>query len=436
MIGYDATTFSGEPNPYFNGGIDEAAYFNRALAPAEVTALDHALFTGGPFGGQPVMIEPASQTAFAGSAASFTASAVGNMPLTYQWQFNSNNIPGATGQMLVIPSVNYANAGYYQVTVSNSISGSTSQPAPLTVLDPAIMANVTYGLVAHYKFDGDCTDSSGHGHDGFPEGSPSFIAGKIGSGAIQVYDGKAAGTYQYVTLGDPADLQFNAGDSFSVSLWVNYTNTPGDLPIIGNSVGSTYNPGWVIADAVEDGHGGQIEFSLDGAGFYDFDVPALGGGLVNDGNWHHLVMAIDRGTSLVNIYIDGVQAWTNSALNLGSLNPGYQTVIGCDATGHYGGNSAAGGYSVDDVGIWRRALSSAEVAGIYAAGNSGNSFDTYGPVQLTTKATSSGQLQISWQQGTLKSAATLTGPWTAVDGATAPVFVVTPTNKAQFYRVQ
>jgi hypothetical protein len=88
------------------------------------------------------------------------------------------------------------------------------------------------------------------------------------------------------------------------------------------------------------------------------------------------------------------------------------------------------------MGIWRRALSSAEVAGIYAAGNNGNSFDTFGPVQLTTHLTSTGQLQISWQQGTLESAPALTGPWTPVSGATAPVYVVTPSGSQKFYRVQ
>ena len=433
FIGYDATTFSGEPNPYFNGGIDEAAYFDRALAPAEIAALDHTLFSGAPFGAQSIMIQPASQSAFAGSAATFTVSAVGNMPLTFQWQFNSANIPGATGQTLVIPSVDYSSAGSYTVVVSNSVSGSTSQAAQLTVLDPAIMANVTYGLVAHYKFDGDCTDSSGHGHDGFPENSPSYVQGKIGS-AIALTTVGNVNSDQYVALGDPADFQFNAGDSFSVALWLNYTGSPGDLPIIGNARGSTYQHGWVLTDGNCDSHPGEIESSLDGANFYDNDTPAVGGGLLNDGNWHHLAMTIDQVNNIVAIYIDGALALGFPAV-VGSLNTGYQTMIGSDPTGGYEG-CAAGGYTIDDLGIWRRALSAAEVAGIYAAGNSGNSFDTYGPVQLATKLTSTGQLQISWQQGTLESAPALTGPWTAVTGATAPVYVAAPTNSHQFYRVQ
>ena len=362
LIGYDNISFAPNPNPYFNGGIDEAAYFNRALTPAEITALDHTLFSGGPLLTQTIMVQPASESAFAGAAASFTVSAVGDMPLTYQWQFNSANIPGATVQTLLIPSVDYSNAGAYRVIVSNAVSAATSQTAQLTVLDPAIMGNVTYGLVAHYRFDGDCTDSSGHGHDGFPENSPSFAAGMIGSGAIQVLD--SSSPHQYVALGDPTDFQFNAGDNFSVSMWLNYTGSPGDLPIIGNALNSTYNSGWVVTDGNCDGKPGAIEVSLDGSvNFFNDDITNSvggGGGLVNDGNWHHLAMAIDRGTSLVNIYINGVQAWTNTALNLGSLNPGYQTVIGCDATGHYGGNSVAGGYSVDDVEI-KRALHPSQV---------------------------------------------------------------------------
>jgi hypothetical protein len=398
--------------------------------------------------GPPAIVQqPASISILAGAQAGFSVTATGSMPFNYQWQLNSVPIPGATGQTLVFSNVNYINAGTYTVAVSNSINGTLSQPAVLAVLVPPALGNVTEGLVAHYRFDGDFSDTSGHGHNGVPVGSPTFVPGFIGSGAIQVYDAKlplpypfvlTAPTWDSVYVGDPTDFQFNAGDSFSVSLWVSYTNnalgTPGDLPIIGNSVNSTYNPGWVLADGIEDGDPGQIECSLDGASFYDFDVPNPAGTMA-DGNWHHLVMALDRLNAVVNIYIDGALAGSNSAANLGSLNTGAGVAIGNDPTGEYNGDQYPGGYSIDDVGIWRRVLSAAEVAGIYTAGTNGSSFDTFGPVELAVSLTATGQMQISWQAGTLEYATKVTGPWQTVLGANAPVYVVTPVGGPKFYRV-
>jgi hypothetical protein len=334
-----------------------------------------------------------------------------------------------------------SNAGLYQVVVSNSINSASSPTAQLTVKPPPVLGipgNVTYGLVGHYKFDGDFTDSSGLGHDGIPYGSPPFTSGFIGSGAVQVYDNQST-IYNCVALGDPTDFQFNAGDSFSVSLWLNYTGTPGDLPIIGNSLYSTGDYGWVLADSYWDDGGGHITCSIIGTGGVRAYFQAgthIGTGYLNDGNWHHFVCVSDEINGVVNAYADGVLAQSVAAADLGSLNNGAQVVIGNDPSLIYPNANAPGGYSIDDLGIWRRALTSAEVAGIYAAGTNGSSFTTYGPVQLSVKLNGTNQLQISWEEGTLYSAPKVTGPWATVTGATAPVYTVAPTNSQQFYRVQ
>ncbi|MBI4661725.1 MAG: immunoglobulin domain-containing protein [Verrucomicrobia bacterium] len=46
------------------------------------------------------------------------------------------------------------------------------------------------------------------------------------------------------------------------------------------------------------------------------------------------------------------------------------------------------------------------------------------------------QIEIGWTGGTLESAGSVTGPWTAVTGATAPAFRTTPGSASAFYRVR
>ena len=42
-----------------------------------------------------ITVQPASQTVQVGQAATFTVVAAGSVPLSYQWQENGANIPGA-----------------------------------------------------------------------------------------------------------------------------------------------------------------------------------------------------------------------------------------------------------------------------------------------------------------------------------------------------
>ena len=56
-----------------------------------------------------------------GSNALFTVTAAGTPPLSYQWQFNGADIPGATNLTLALASLALTNAGNYQLVVSNAL---------------------------------------------------------------------------------------------------------------------------------------------------------------------------------------------------------------------------------------------------------------------------------------------------------------------------
>ena len=80
--------------------------------------------------------QPAPQTVIRGSNATFTVSATGDVPFTYQWRFNGTNIVGATNNPLVLLGVQTNQAGNYSVVVSNPFGSATSSNALLTVRVP------------------------------------------------------------------------------------------------------------------------------------------------------------------------------------------------------------------------------------------------------------------------------------------------------------
>jgi hypothetical protein len=80
--------------------------------------------------------QPQSQTNVVGTSAAFSVGATGTAPLSYQWQFNSANIGGATGANLTLANVQLSDAGIYAVVVTNSAGSVTSAVATLTVWAP------------------------------------------------------------------------------------------------------------------------------------------------------------------------------------------------------------------------------------------------------------------------------------------------------------
>jgi len=79
-----------------------------------------------------VATQPASQSAVIGADITFHVIAGGTGPLTYQWQFNGTNIPGATASSYTKSNVQATDAGNYQVVVANSYGSVTSSAAVIT----------------------------------------------------------------------------------------------------------------------------------------------------------------------------------------------------------------------------------------------------------------------------------------------------------------
>jgi hypothetical protein len=81
-----------------------------------------------------ISAQPASQTVQAGTTATFTVTATGTAPLSYQWNKGATAIAGATNPSYTTPATVAADSGSsFTVTVSNATGAITSSAAVLTV---------------------------------------------------------------------------------------------------------------------------------------------------------------------------------------------------------------------------------------------------------------------------------------------------------------
>ena len=90
--------------------------------------------------------QPINVSATAGSSASFTVAATGQLPLTYQWRKDGAPVAGATNPSLVLSGVQAAAAGTYSVVVTNSLGTAVSENARLILgnaADPGRLVNMS-----------------------------------------------------------------------------------------------------------------------------------------------------------------------------------------------------------------------------------------------------------------------------------------------------
>ena len=77
--------------------------------------------------------QPVSRAKCAGDSISFTITATGTIPISYQWIKNDTIISGATLTSYIIPHLSIADAGGYKCVLSNICGNDTSIVANLTV---------------------------------------------------------------------------------------------------------------------------------------------------------------------------------------------------------------------------------------------------------------------------------------------------------------
>lgn len=209
------------------------------------------------------------------------------------------------------------------------------------------MSDITTGLIHHWKFDGTLTDSVGS-DDFVHSGTASYIAGQIGQGVV-VDNGET------LDAGNVADLNFGAGDSFTIAGWVCFSATPSANGGLFNKI--TGGVGW---DLRINNPAGSAVLRVDiddgvNASIWSYNT----GGPIASDVWIHIAFTLDRGTDVGTLYLNGV-AVDNTAVGdpalVGSLSNSesalVRTLTGADTNG-------------DDLRVYSRALSGDDISALY-----------------------------------------------------------------------
>jgi hypothetical protein len=141
----ESTTNSGYNVP-FQGIIDEARMYNRALSATDITELYGATNVNY---GPTILGQPASGAANQGAAYTNKAIVMGSQPLSYQWYQDSVARSGQTNASLILNPVQLSDASTnWYLIVTNLYGGATSSMASLSVnLAPVIPPPVSTNVV-------------------------------------------------------------------------------------------------------------------------------------------------------------------------------------------------------------------------------------------------------------------------------------------------
>ncbi|MBI3853733.1 MAG: DUF642 domain-containing protein, partial [Verrucomicrobia bacterium] len=192
------------------------------------------------------------------------------------------------------------------------------------------------------------------GANGTLQNGTTFAAGMVGQAFS--FDGAD----DYVSFGNTTG-NFGTND-FTIEYWLK-TSTTRIEPVIGKWGNCGFSSFW---DMRLSGGKLQLEMASDASGNDVNSRPSNRS--VNDGVFHHI--AVVRHTTTISMYIDGVLDYTNSTPGITILNnsanllAGSGPCIGVDGTQPYTG-------LLDDISIYSRALTLAEIQSIYNAASAG-----------------------------------------------------------------
>ncbi len=169
----------------------------------------------------------------------------------------------------------------------------------------------------------DSSDNSNHGTAETSMTDSDWVSGNLNN-ALD-FDG----SNDRVDIGDADNLDFGANQDFTVSAWIKTTQTiRGDICGKGDAVDSGDRKNWSLYIYTKAGNGNDQVI----AGWIDDGTNSKAatrdGTIVNDGEWHHVVVVFDRDGNMTR-YADGAQTGTEDNISaVGDISSSDQFAIG------------------------------------------------------------------------------------------------------------
>jgi hypothetical protein len=212
------------------------------------------------------------------------------------------------------------------------------------------LADLSTGLSGYWQFDGNGNDSSGNGNNLTLTGSPGFGTGLFGQ-ALALNNNNN----QYASLSSNSSAFGLTSGDFTIQLWVNFNAgiNSREQTLLEKFTGSNGN-GWTISTP----GGDSLIFDATGVGTLRSTMT------LTTGVWNQVI--ISRAGNEYTMYYDGVDvdSFSSSTAIAATTNP----LLFGKRDAQDGRDFALNG-SLDEVGIWDRALSTTEISELCNNGN-------------------------------------------------------------------
>ena len=287
---------------------------------------------------------------------------IGSTPATNAFLFPATAISTSDqslfkeGENCVTIDVENVSSVVTGLNVSMNVTATNAECCPCTELPPDAEAwwplNETSGIIAVDEVNA---------HDGTHMEAtatappPTPAAGKVLGGL------EFDGVDDYVEVPDDPGLNFGAGDDLSIDAWIR-TDSPIRQAIVHKRTQGPGNPGFGF-------YTNPLLFEMwDGVNFQI----CLGSTALDDGEWHFVAVTVDRDDpNGIKMYVDGVLETVCDPTGVpGSLANTLPLFIGADPLAPGGGNVWWDGI-LDEIEIFRRALTTTEIEDLYVAGEDG-----------------------------------------------------------------
>ncbi|MGI8890901.1 MAG: LamG domain-containing protein [Chthoniobacterales bacterium] len=223
-------------------------------------------------------------------------------------------------------------------------------------LSPTACVGQPPNLVSWYKGEGNTLDSKGT-NNGTIQGDVTYTTGKVGQTFTLGGNGDLAGNGDRVIVGNPANLRLQ---NFTIEAWIKRSSST----IVTNSPFPGFDDGVFFAYGLN-GYGFFIEQATNRLGLTLIGTSSVTStATISDTNFHHV--AVTKSGNQVTFYVDGVAAPPVTY----NVTFTFTTDAAIGARGDDNAENAFFG-SIDELSIYNRALSLAEIQGIFNAGSGG-----------------------------------------------------------------